>query len=42
MLTIYNGASICAYEQPFACGLRLQPHLKDVLDDETFVYLRSI
>lgn len=30
MLTIYNGATICAYEQPFQCSLRLQPHLRDV------------
>uniref|UniRef100_A0A1Y9G9G1 Angiotensin-converting enzyme n=1 Tax=Anopheles albimanus TaxID=7167 RepID=A0A1Y9G9G1_ANOAL len=31
MLAIFNGASICAYEQPFECGLRLQPHLKDIM-----------
>uniref|UniRef100_A0A1B0GNY6 Angiotensin-converting enzyme n=1 Tax=Phlebotomus papatasi TaxID=29031 RepID=A0A1B0GNY6_PHLPP len=31
MLVIYNGASICAYEQPFQCGLRLQPHLKELM-----------
>ena len=30
MLTIYNGATICGYEQPFECSLRLQPHLRDV------------
>lgn len=30
MLTIYNGAAICGYEQPFECSLRLQPHLRDV------------
>ncbi|XP_053696511.1 angiotensin-converting enzyme [Sabethes cyaneus] len=31
MLTIFNGAQICAYERPFECGLRLQPHLKDIM-----------
>lgn len=30
MLAIYNKAEICGYEQPFNCGLRLQPHLKEV------------
>lgn len=30
MLAIFNGAQICAFERPFECGLRLQPHLKDV------------
>lgn len=30
MLAIYNKASICRFEQPFNCGLRLQPHLKNV------------
>jgi peptidyl-dipeptidase A len=30
MLAIYNSATICGYEQPFQCSLRLQPHLKDV------------
>lgn len=30
MLAIYNKAEICGYEQPFSCGLRLQPHLKEV------------
>lgn len=30
MLAIYNKASICRFEQPFNCGLRLQPHLKEV------------
>lgn len=30
MLAIYNKASICRFEQPFNCGLRLQPHLKAV------------
>ncbi|XP_058820850.1 angiotensin-converting enzyme-like [Topomyia yanbarensis] len=31
MLTIFNGAQICAFERPFECGLRLQPHLKDIM-----------
>lgn len=31
MLVIYNGASICAFEQPFECNLRLQPHLKNIM-----------
>jgi peptidyl-dipeptidase A len=30
MLAIYNSATICGYEQPFQCSLRLQPHLRDV------------
>lgn len=30
MLAIYNKAEICGYEQPFHCGLKLQPHLKEV------------
>lgn len=30
MLAIYNKAEICGFEQPFNCGLRLQPHLKEV------------
>ena len=34
MLAIFNEATICAYEQPFECGLRLQPHLKEVRKDE--------
>lgn len=29
-LAIFNNAEICAYEQPFKCGLRLQPHLKTI------------
>lgn len=29
-LAIFNQAEICGYEQPFKCGLRLQPHLKQV------------
>ncbi len=31
MLAIYNKAEICGYEQPFNCGLRLQPHLKELM-----------
>ncbi|XP_065079551.1 angiotensin-converting enzyme [Ochlerotatus camptorhynchus] len=31
MLAIFNGADICAFERPFECGLRLQPHLKDIM-----------
>lgn len=31
MLAIYNKASICRFEQPFNCGLRLVPHLKEVI-----------
>lgn len=31
MLAIYNGASICAFEQPFHCGLRLTPELKNIM-----------
>lgn len=39
MLAIYNSATICAYEQPFQCDLRLQPHLKDVnMINEVIIY----
>ncbi|CRK96558.1 CLUMA_CG009925, isoform A [Clunio marinus] len=31
MLAIYNSATICGYEQPFQCSLRLQPHLKEIM-----------
>lgn len=31
MLAIYNEASICRFEQPFQCGLRLQPDLKTLM-----------
>lgn len=31
MLAIYNKAEICGYEQPFNCGLRLQPQLKELI-----------
>ncbi|KAL3276702.1 hypothetical protein HHI36_012072 [Cryptolaemus montrouzieri] len=27
MLSVYNSATICAYNEPFRCGLRLQPDL---------------
>lgn len=27
MLAVYNNAEICAYNEPFKCGLRLQPDL---------------
>lgn len=30
MLAIYNSATICGFEQPFQCSLRLQPHLREV------------
>jgi hypothetical protein len=25
MLSVYNGATTCAYNEPFKCGLRLEP-----------------
>lgn len=31
MLAIYNSASVCAYNEPFRCGLRLQPDLKHIM-----------
>lgn len=31
MLAIYNKASICAFERPFDCGLKLQPDLKGIM-----------
>lgn len=31
MLAIYNKADICRFEQPFNCGLRLQPQLKEIM-----------
>ncbi|XP_037815729.1 angiotensin-converting enzyme [Lucilia sericata] len=31
MLYIYNGASICAYQQPFLCNLRYIPDLKEIM-----------
>lgn len=31
MLTVYNTASICALNEPFRCGLRLQPDLTNIM-----------
>lgn len=31
MLAIYNTASICGYNDPFHCGLRLQPDLAKIM-----------
>ncbi|KAF5275952.1 hypothetical protein FQA39_LY00748 [Lamprigera yunnana] len=31
MLSVYNGASICAHNEPFRCGLKLQPDLKQIM-----------
>ncbi|ALC39612.1 Ance-3, partial [Drosophila busckii] len=31
MLFLYNGASICAYQQPFQCDLHYVPQLKDIM-----------
>ncbi|KAF2900044.1 hypothetical protein ILUMI_06140, partial [Ignelater luminosus] len=31
MLSIYNTASICALNEPFRCGLKLNPELKDIM-----------
>ncbi|KAH8273874.1 hypothetical protein KR044_002450 [Drosophila immigrans] len=31
MLFLYNGASICAYQQPFQCDLHYIPNLKDIM-----------
>lgn len=31
MLTIYNTASICAFNEPFRCDLRLQPDLTNIM-----------
>ncbi|KAL9874336.1 angiotensin-converting enzyme-like isoform 2-T9 [Glossina fuscipes fuscipes] len=31
MLYIYNGATICGYQQPFACNLRYIPDLKEIM-----------
>lgn len=38
MLAIFNSADICAFEQPFKCGLKLQPHLKTVSDFLSEIY----
>ncbi|XP_044757835.1 angiotensin-converting enzyme-like [Coccinella septempunctata] len=31
MLSVYNSANICAYNEPFRCGLRLQPDLVTIM-----------
>lgn len=31
MLTVYNTASICAQNEPFRCGLRLQPDITNIM-----------
>ncbi|KAG7190324.1 hypothetical protein KM043_006439 [Ampulex compressa] len=31
MLAIYNGATICAYNDPFRCGLRLYPEISQIM-----------
>ncbi|XP_034471564.1 angiotensin-converting enzyme [Drosophila innubila] len=31
MLFLYNGASVCAYQQPFQCDLHYIPQLKDIM-----------
>lgn len=31
MLSIYNSASLCAFNEPFRCGLRLQPDLSLIM-----------
>uniref|UniRef100_A0A1I8QEP7 Angiotensin-converting enzyme n=1 Tax=Stomoxys calcitrans TaxID=35570 RepID=A0A1I8QEP7_STOCA len=31
MLYIYNGATVCAYQQPFLCNLRYIPDLKEIM-----------
>lgn len=31
MLSIYNTASICAFNDPLNCGLRLQPDLNNIM-----------
>ena len=31
MLAVYNTAAVCAYNEPFRCGLRLQPDLTDIM-----------
>ncbi|KRT82001.1 Peptidase, partial [Oryctes borbonicus] len=31
MLAIYNAASICAYNEPLRCGLKLQPDLTNIM-----------
>lgn len=31
MLAVYNTAEICAYNEPFKCGLHLQPELQFIM-----------
>ncbi|XP_063619169.1 angiotensin-converting enzyme [Cydia splendana] len=31
MLAVYNNAEICAYNEPFKCGLHLQPELQHIM-----------
>ncbi|PNF32150.1 hypothetical protein B7P43_G00728, partial [Cryptotermes secundus] len=31
MLSVYNGATTCAYNEPFKCGLRIEPELSVVM-----------
>ncbi|KAI8423960.1 hypothetical protein MSG28_002629 [Choristoneura fumiferana] len=31
MLAVYNNAEICAYNEPFKCGLHLQPELQNIM-----------
>ncbi|KPJ19244.1 Angiotensin-converting enzyme [Papilio machaon] len=31
MLAVYNTAEICAYNEPFKCGLHLQPQLQEIM-----------
>ncbi|XP_014475472.1 PREDICTED: angiotensin-converting enzyme-like [Dinoponera quadriceps] len=31
MLAVYNGATICAYNDPFRCGLRLYPDISQIM-----------
>ncbi|XP_032666101.1 angiotensin-converting enzyme-like isoform X2 [Odontomachus brunneus] len=31
MLAVYNGATICAYNDPFRCGLRLYPEISQIM-----------
>ncbi|XP_055902630.1 angiotensin-converting enzyme isoform X1 [Eupeodes corollae] len=33
MLVLYNEATICAYQQPFQCGLRYYPNLRDIMSE---------
>lgn len=31
MLAVYNTAEVCAYNEPFKCGLHLQPELQYIM-----------